>query len=390
LKEKGIQTCFELRKLSQKFLAQDLKLGPKTAKKIFEYCRGIDTRPWNPRPIRKSVSAQISWGVRMKTDSEVEDFLKHLSAKVVDRMLAMFKKTSGNKAKGTAAEEANVIRSFHGASLVSLKVWRAKKNANPNKRKGSLGHGQCDRLHRSLTRSFPTKDPEEVARNTIGLFKALKIEAEEVRGMGVILGNLHENKNSASSTSVRKLSTNQAKRRRTVLEPFRNTFNLSAALQASTLTKDIENLQTLSHKEMVDAIIDQLRKTKTEPEVLPFLGNKKACEAAAFCNGETCGSVHCFQKHMLDCTAQFLYEMCVSIDDDLVRIRCLIQAVKQIANCIWEKDSDLNKYWQSCCDQLKFQYREDVNVCSSSQISYSSSRNSDIIMNSSGIVGLGK
>ncbi len=41
---------------------------------LYEYARGIDKRPWQPRPKRKSVSAQAGWGVRFKEDSEVNQF----------------------------------------------------------------------------------------------------------------------------------------------------------------------------------------------------------------------------------------------------------------------------------------------------------------------------
>lgn len=354
LKARGIVACSDLAKLSQNYLENDLKLGPKTAEKLYYYCRGIDKRPWEPRPERKSISAQISWGVRMSNDSEVEEFLVHLSIKVVKRMKALLKHNrTRKKAPGNTGHSP-------GASLVSLKVWRARKGVNGNRRKGSLGHGICDMLHRSVSKSKPTSDEQDIAKDAFRLYKAMKMDASEVRGMGVVLGNFGEV--TAQGANIRNIAMMMGKRR-PIVESESEQSKVFRSLQLPKPSLG------LNHHKMVAYIVENLRKATIEPEVLPFLDKKVSC-CIKFCDGLRCSSFVCFQRQMVDSVSQILFDFCEEIGDDLLRKRCLVQGVKQIANCILEKDSDINRYWQSSCDQLKFAFREDVNVLTSSQVSY--------------------
>ena len=41
---------------------------------------GEDTRPWEARPMRKSLGAQASWGVRFQSTSGAESFARDLAA----------------------------------------------------------------------------------------------------------------------------------------------------------------------------------------------------------------------------------------------------------------------------------------------------------------------
>ena len=130
----GIATCGDLVAADASRLRK--AVGPKVAEKLLAYARGGDPRPWEPRPERKSVGAQASWGVRFESDDGAEKFCRDLARQVAERMR-----------QGAAVK---------GRSL-TLKLWRAMRDAPAGMSKGHLGHGLCDILNRSV--ALPARPP---------------------------------------------------------------------------------------------------------------------------------------------------------------------------------------------------------------------------------------
>lgn len=58
----GVETCAELQKFSSQALQREF--GPKTGLVLHQYCRGIDDRSLRTERERKSVSAEINYGIR--------------------------------------------------------------------------------------------------------------------------------------------------------------------------------------------------------------------------------------------------------------------------------------------------------------------------------------
>lgn len=58
----GVKTCSELQKFSSQALQREF--GPKTGLVLHQYCRGIDDRALRTERERKSVSAEINYGIR--------------------------------------------------------------------------------------------------------------------------------------------------------------------------------------------------------------------------------------------------------------------------------------------------------------------------------------
>ena len=104
-------------------------LGPKAGAQLRDASRGIDARAWEARPPRKSVGAQVTWGVRFAEAAEAVAFVEKLCAEVSERMRRL-------KVKGRT---------------LTLKILRAVANAPATHMKGSIGHGVCDHLTRSST-----------------------------------------------------------------------------------------------------------------------------------------------------------------------------------------------------------------------------------------------
>ncbi|KAH3821346.1 hypothetical protein DPMN_123109 [Dreissena polymorpha] len=63
-----VTTCGDLQRFSLDALQKDF--GPKTGQSLFKYCRGQDDRPIKIEQQRKSVSAEVNYGIRFTTDME--------------------------------------------------------------------------------------------------------------------------------------------------------------------------------------------------------------------------------------------------------------------------------------------------------------------------------
>lgn len=58
----GIKTCGDLQCFSMSKLQKEF--GPKTGQMLYRFCRGLDDRPVRREKERKSVSAEINYGIR--------------------------------------------------------------------------------------------------------------------------------------------------------------------------------------------------------------------------------------------------------------------------------------------------------------------------------------
>ena len=67
----GVKTCSDLQKLSLQALQKEF--GQKTGLQLYQYCRGIDDRTLRTERERKSVSAEINYGIRFTKVSQQLD-----------------------------------------------------------------------------------------------------------------------------------------------------------------------------------------------------------------------------------------------------------------------------------------------------------------------------
>ena len=143
-------------------------LGPKAGAQLRDAAKGVDTRAWEARPPRKSVGAQVTWGVRFEEASEAVAFVEKLCGEVGERMRRL-------KVKGRT---------------LTLKILRAVANAPANYMKGSIGHGVCDSLTRSSTVSESVDDGAALAIEAVRLLADLNVPADQIRGVGVQVSKL--------------------------------------------------------------------------------------------------------------------------------------------------------------------------------------------------------
>ncbi len=182
LREMNIETCSQLKSVPLSKLQAEF--GGKTGRMLYDYSRGLDNRELKLEPERKSLSADINFGIRFADSSEAESFLTHLAAEVEKR-----------------AEEAQVL-----ASSLTLKLKVRKPEASIRTRK-YLGHGPCDNVTRSHSLPYPTRSATEIGRVVISLFKQLTLSPTDVRGVGIQLNKLVPGQRASGKFSVTDIRT---------------------------------------------------------------------------------------------------------------------------------------------------------------------------------------
>ena len=176
LEEMGVRTCGELRALPLPKLKSEF--GPRTGQALHDGCRGIDARPLRLNTERKSLSADVNFGIRFSDGAEAESFLRSLAQEVERR-----------------ACEAQVL-----AGSVALKLMVRKPEA-PLQTKKYMGHGSCDAVTRSCLLLQPTRSASEIGRLSVRLLKQVRVEAGDIRGVGIQLTKLVSSDTSGHTSS---------------------------------------------------------------------------------------------------------------------------------------------------------------------------------------------
>lgn len=165
LEEIGIKLVKDIRDFSREKLIGTL--GPKTGEKIWDYSRGIDRVEVGEGVVRKSVSAEVNWGVRFENHEQVDEFMQGLCGELNKRLLK-------ERVKGRQ---------------LTMKVMRRATDAplDPPKH---LGHGKCDTYNKSMQLGVATNDTAAITKDAIAMMKSFGISPGELRGIGIQMQKL--------------------------------------------------------------------------------------------------------------------------------------------------------------------------------------------------------
>lgn len=177
LEEIGVKFVKDVRTLSKDRLMSTL--GPKTGEKIWDYSRGIDRVEVGEQVVRKSVSAEVNWGIRFVTYEQADEFVQSLCDE-------LHKRLANEKVKG---------RQF------TMKIMRRAADAplDPPKH---LGHGKCDTFNKSIVLSVATNEREVLGREAISIMRGWGFSPGELRGIGVQVTKLEPLKGSLEGPSI--------------------------------------------------------------------------------------------------------------------------------------------------------------------------------------------
>ncbi|KAL2854443.1 hypothetical protein BJY01DRAFT_257906 [Aspergillus pseudoustus] len=165
MEELGVKLVKDIRELSREKLTS--ALGPKTGIKLWDYARGIDRTEVGNEVVRKSVSAEVNWGIRFVTQEQADDFVRSLCEELHRRLVE-------NLVKG---------------KQLTLKVMRRALDA-PLEPVKHLGHGKCDVFNKSVVLGIATNAADLLGKEAVSMLQSLKISPGDLRGLGVQMTKL--------------------------------------------------------------------------------------------------------------------------------------------------------------------------------------------------------
>ena len=80
-------TCGDLQRLSKPTLERDF--GVRTGSQLYNYCRGLDDREVISHHERKSVSAEVNYGIRFGDEKEMKQFFTGLAGELSQRLIKL-------------------------------------------------------------------------------------------------------------------------------------------------------------------------------------------------------------------------------------------------------------------------------------------------------------
>ena len=174
LEEIGVKFVKDVRSLTKERLMSTL--GPKTGEKIWDYSRGIDKVEVGEQVNRKSVSAEVNWGIRFVTQEQADEFVQSLCEELHKRLVT-------EKVKGRQ---------------LTMKIMRRAADAplDPPKH---LGHGKCDTFNKSVVLGVATNEKEILSREAISIMHGWGFSPGELRGIGLQMTQLEPLKGTAES-----------------------------------------------------------------------------------------------------------------------------------------------------------------------------------------------
>ena len=165
MEELGVKFVKDIRDLSREKLLSSL--GPKTGAKMWDYSRGIDRTEVGNEVLRKSVSAEVNWGIRFINQTQAEDFVQSLCAELHRRLVE-------NLAKGRQ---------------LTLKVMRRSSDA-PLEPVKHLGHGKCDVFNKSVVLGIASNAKDVLGKEAVSMLRSFAISPGDLRGLGVQMTKL--------------------------------------------------------------------------------------------------------------------------------------------------------------------------------------------------------
>ncbi|KHJ49100.1 BRCA1 protein [Trichuris suis] len=159
LSDLKVTTCGDLLHLDLSTLVQ--RFGKKIGETLYAKARGIDSAPVQMEAIKKSLSCDVNYGVRLKDWDETVEFVKKLSHEVAERMR-----------KQSVEGRTFTLKLMIRAPEASVKTMKF------------LGHGICDSTCKSVTIGTHTSAEPAITRTVLSLLRSLKPEPTDIRGVG--------------------------------------------------------------------------------------------------------------------------------------------------------------------------------------------------------------
>ncbi|KAJ5434944.1 DNA repair protein Rev1 [Penicillium cf. griseofulvum] len=251
LEELGVKFVKDIRDLPKERLIS--ALGPKTGIKLWEYTRGIDRTEVGDQTMRKSVSAEVNWGIRFVNQDQADHFVRSLCEELNRRLME-------NLVKG---------------KQLTLKVMRRSMDA-PLEPVKHLGHGKCDTFNKSVALSVATNVPEVIGKEAISMLRSFNFSPGDLRGLGVQMTKLEPintgpSGSSGHESSQRKLNFQMSPPRKKVI-PDADSDELESPQKDDSVRIQADPvLSDSAHKPLNISGSQFIMPTQADPKVLAEL-----------------------------------------------------------------------------------------------------------------------
>ncbi|KYM87069.1 DNA repair protein REV1 [Atta colombica] len=165
LHKMNVHICEDLQKISLGVLQKEF--GKKLGEQLYKMCRGLDDTKLNLEYVRKSVSAEVNYGIRFQNNGDAIDFLSELSVEVCNRLTAA-------RAKGRC---------------ITLKLMIRAEEA-PKETAKFMGHGLCNYITKSKNLIAAVDDVSIIKKEVISIWNQLHLIPEDMRGIGIQISRL--------------------------------------------------------------------------------------------------------------------------------------------------------------------------------------------------------
>ena len=179
LNDLGITNCQQLREIP--ICELHAEFGKKLGTTLYNYARGIDNRSLTMEVERKSLSADVNFGIRFQSFSDAEEFIVNLAKEVEKR-----------------ATDSGIV-----GKQVTLKLKVRKADA-PTETKKYLGHGICYNLSKSTHLPTATCKATALKAACIQILHQFNVPVTDIRGIGMQLTKLSTTEEKVEYADLRK------------------------------------------------------------------------------------------------------------------------------------------------------------------------------------------
>ncbi|KAM3960202.1 rev1 DNA directed polymerase [Aphomia sociella] len=315
LEATGHQTCGSLQSLPLTTLQHHL--GNKTGALLFEQCRGRDPNPLTFLTVRKSVSAEVNYGIRFENNNQCIEFLKQLSSEVQSRM-----------------QQFKVL-----GKCITLKLMVRAEEA-PVETAKFMGHGFCNVINKSSSLNYATNDIEVITKEVILLCKKLNIDPKEMRGVGIQITKLESVNCKQSKGNLNKFLIN-------VKNEAVNKFQTLDILPECNHSK-----QELDTKSKITITPEKTKTNASIKQKSPIIGRKKSPAGKRGRPPKTDKTSHTVSKNLINNFLQGSHKRDTPYRDPMINTAILEkQIIKKeeepqgLLRLPWEKIRELLRAW---------------------------------------------
>ena len=212
LNDLGITNCQQLREIP--ICELHTEFGKKLGTTLYNFARGIDNRCLTMEVERKSLSADVNFGIRFQSFSDADEFIVNLAKEVEKR-----------------ATDSGVVGK---QVILKLKIHKADAPAESKK---CLGHGICYNLSKSTYLPTATCKATALEAACIQILRQVNVPVTDIRGIGMQLTKLSTAEEKVEYADLRKaFAHSQASSSRQVYTSTPVNHATSATVSSSSST----------------------------------------------------------------------------------------------------------------------------------------------------------